>query len=472
MKSLEKFLIFLFPTWMIINPNHLKKYNDQEVGILRTIMSFVMPASIVVYIGHYFFLDLPMNLQPRDLWFNYRFGISGLCLVTFLFYRFHKFLPFIPLKLPGIITGFTICYFQTKTIIWYPEVPYLYSFLFMVITSFCLRLSSFQAVLYISSIYALSWPIFAQTDLQPHMVHSAFFVTVLFSLILSSLKYFQTKIFLANETIVDQQRKNIEQNLEFTQTLKSFLPRKISKRLDAKVANQNLSIHQAVDEVLRPRSIRIACLSCDIRGYTKASKENRNYIKDSVIPLTQKESTIVEENDGIPRKIGDLLFCYFDSQDLIKNIISSNIAAISIAIHEAKANKSKNDDGKIRKQILIAAGEAYVGNIGGVNSAIEITAMGTPVNFLSRLESVVKSDDYINEIPRDHIIISKEVKLLLETLSTKINFNKHSPHSKNIFIKDFPEVNEFYSYQADEHILKDLNNLMGAYYKHSTRIAA
>ena len=173
MKSLEKFLIFLFPTWMIINPNHLKKYNDQEVGILRTIMSFVMPASIVVYIGHYFFLDLPMNLQPRDLWFNYRFGISGLCLVTFLFYRFHKFLPFIPLKLPGIITGFTICYFQTKTIIWYPEVPYLYSFIFVLISVFILRSSVLNSLLFSGVVISSLWPTFIEANLDMVMVGSA-----------------------------------------------------------------------------------------------------------------------------------------------------------------------------------------------------------------------------------------------------------------------------------------------------------
>ena len=47
----------------------------------------------------------------------------------------------------------------------------------------------------------------------------------------------------------------------------------------------------------------------------------------------------------------------------------------------------------VNRHILISFGEALVGNIGGHNSSTNITALGTPVNILSRIDEITKNDN-------------------------------------------------------------------------------
>jgi class 3 adenylate cyclase len=471
MGMLEKIISFVFPTSMILNQNHLSKYLNSEVSVFRTTMLFALPISIATYIGHYYFFDLPMGLDP-NLWFQYRFGISGLCLIGFFFYFYKKNKSTITYKIPALIIASAICYFQTRTILWFEEVPYIFSFLFLIITSFTLRLSPWQSILYITTLFLSQKSIFWEVGLDQSHIFSAFFVSLIFGLILSSMKYFQVKVFVASETLFDEQKKNIEQNLEFTKTLKSFLPKKISERLDQKVAQENYSIHQAVDEVLRPRNVKIACLACDIRGYTKKTKENKNYILDSVIPMTRSESQIVEHFEGIPRKIGDLLFAYYDSDNLFKNVVNATITGQEIVLHELNENSKRDQMNEVRKQVILAVGEAYVGNIGGHDSALEITALGTPVNFLSRLENVVKTKTLLQSIPRDHIILSKETHTILESLNIDLEFRKYDLNEYGLKIKDFSEISEFFTLKASTTTIENLKDLKQMTFEHEPRIAS
>ncbi|MEM7646843.1 MAG: hypothetical protein AAF203_08045 [Pseudomonadota bacterium] len=459
MNFFEQIVAFLFPTSMILSKSQLEKYQASEESNLRLIMIFMLPLLIMVYIGHYFFFDIPMNLQPRSRWFNYRFGMAGAIFGVFLYYwRFHRY-KFVSKKLPAILIFSTACYMQSMTILWYKEVPYLYSYIFIVISAFSLRLAPFHAILFASTVQFLHLDILVKTGLPSQHMYSAFIVTLVMSLILSSINYFQVKVYLSNENLLEEQRKNIEQNMEFTRTLKSFLPKKISRNLDEIMTTNRMGIHQAVDEILRPKKRNISCLACDIRGYTEKSKDI-SYIVDSVIPLTKDESSIVESHQGIPRKIGDLLFCYFDDESLLENTKNSLMAGINISLSEQAHNQEKSLNQQIRKQIIISIGEAYVGNIGGLNSAVEITAMGTPVNFLSRLETVVKSGEFIDKIPRDHIIVSSEVFQLISELNRNITFSPYTLSSTNIKIKDFESITTFYSFEANLKNYESIKNLV------------
>lgn len=467
MNFIENLLNFAFPTRMIKNQYHRKKFILQERQVYITVQSIAFGFAALAMIGHYFFFDIPMELKPESLWFNYRFGIAGLCCATIAYYSFFGKNKFIPLKFPAILVSLTICYFQTRTMLWYAEVPYLYSFIILIITAFCLRLTPFQNALYVTLSFTTMQTVFVHTAIDNTHVWSAYIVTLIVSTILSSLVYFQAKLFLATETLMDEQRKSLEQNKEFTRILQSFLPRKISLRLESKINNSGLSIENAMHEVLDPKSVEISCLSCDIRGYTQASKKNHQYICDSVIPLATHESVIVENNQGIPRKIGDLLFCYYDSPIFEDNILNAVITGIEIALLEEKTNQEKSSDNQIRKQILISAGQAYVGNIGGESSAIEITAMGTPVNFLNRLEMVVKTPQYLREIPRNHIILSEHVVDRLKSLKINNQFEFYDLRNSDLKIKDFPEVSGFYSIEASRMIHNTLVSILDKKYENS-----
>jgi len=465
-KTLESLFAFLFPTTMILSESHMKKYLKDEKETFKTIMRITLPLVALIYIVHYHLLDLPLKLEPLDLWFNYRVGIATLCMAGYLYYTFFPENKFIPNKLFGTIIGFTLCFLQTKTITWYSEVPYIYSFLFMIITSTSLRQTPSQCLLYITVVFYIQVGTYKSADLNMTMVHSAFIVTLFFGTILSSLRYFQIKFFNASESLLEQQRENIEQNLEFAKTLKSFLPKKIVLQLEDTISSNNrITIHQAVDEILSPQRKYIACLACDIRGYTEQTKNNPTYIEKSVIPLTKNESSIVEKHQGVPRKIGDLLFSYYDGDNLMENTTNATLSAIAISLQEASHNNSLSEINiHVRKQIILAVGEAIVGNIGNADSAIEITAMGTPVNFLNRLESLVKSDEYISLIPRDHIIVSEETKLILDHLESNVEFKKYLISDHNIQIRDFEEVKVFYSFRATHSTYKEINEQLATTY--------
>ncbi len=145
-----------------------------------------------------------------------------------------------------------------------------------------------------------------------------------------------------------------------------------------------------------------------------------------------------------------MLFCYFDSDEKIDNIRQSVRAGIRIVLTELEHNSNSVDAMKVRKQVLVGCGEAYVGNIGGRDSSIEITAMGTPVNFLSRLETLVKSKKMRSLLPENHIIVSAEVFNHLDLSEIDLEFIQHDLRDYNMTVKDFEETHIFYTLEASE----------------------
>lgn len=462
MKFFEKILYYLIPTFMILSKDQRDSYAKGEKENFRLLIRFIFPIVSLAYIGHYFFLDRPLNLQPESLWMKYRFGVATLCLLGFWYYSIKKVPVFFSYKLPALLISFTICYLQAETIVWYSEVPYIYAFLFIILNSFALGLGPLEAIVFATVALSMQWTSFLKTDLNQAMLMSGSFVTVFFSVLLASVKYFQAKVFVANQNLLRVQKKNIEQSIEFTKKLKSFLPRKIAERLDEYVSENGMSVTQALDEVLRPKRLQVACLICDIRKYTSLSKTDKDFVMNSVIPLTKTESVIVENHNGIPRKIGDMLFCYFDSPDVLENLQNALLCGFDIAQQEQRYNESKKEQADIRKHILVSVGEAVVGNIGGVDSSIEITAMGTVVNFVNRLEGVIKMEPLKSEIDQLDVVISNESAQLLKNVGLELEMNSKNLQDYNLSIKDFEEVKGFYllrSSKKNQNLIESIDEI-------------
>ena len=277
-----------------------------------------------------------------------------------------------------------------------------------------LRTSVVKSSGYALVVMAFQWPVLMEAGVPVPVALSAGGVTILSLIIIRASYLAEIKYFLLSQQNIDTQRRNIELNIEFTDRVKSFIPGEIANRLERHLQDRNTSVIEAIYEVLRPRKQNIACLFSDIRGFTEGSKDLDAFIRDSVLPNVKESTNAIEIYGGIPRKIGDLIFAYFDHKSTHLNLIRSILAGLEIA----RINEDQNADRSnpnIERYILISTGEAIVGNIGGFDSSVEITALGSPVNYLSRVDELTKHPK-LREllVSSDLIICNTSLKLLHE----------------------------------------------------------
>ena len=452
---------FLVPKTFFSKGSDFLEYKITENENFRKSWLYCTIFAILTYITHYHFIDLALEKSPVKTWFIYRYGLAALSLFNLILYFKWKNFGSKLYKILPLLTMFLICYFQSRSNVWEPKTPFTYTFLFIAFTSYILKLTGIEFLIFsISTLYFCIINLKA-SGVNNQAILSASILTFFFGLLLSSIKYFQVKIFISNKKLLFEQRKNIKQNIEFMEKLKSFLPRQIVNRFERKIQNK-APIHIAIEEVLKPRKQVITCLSCDIRSFTQKTKKDLSYITQSVLPLTWRETEIVESNRGIPRKIGDLLFSYFDENDTKSNILNCFTAAIEIALSEKEYNQ-ENQKESVSKNIILSTGEAIVGNIGGQNSAIEITALGSPVNFLNRLESVIKHKKISSQLAYDQLILSDQFYEILSNYFANLNGLKFDLRTYNLQIKDFEEVRYFYTVKADKKFIQNISSDLKKY---------
>jgi class 3 adenylate cyclase len=99
---------------------------------------------------------------------------------------------------------------------------------------------------------------------------------------------------------------------------------------------------------------------------------------------------------------------------------------------------------KIRRYILISSGEAMVGNFGGLDSSIEITALGSPVNFLSRVDELTKAPEIKSRIQHGDLILCAPTVNLLRELGAPLEFEELNLKDIGLTLRDFPETHLLY----------------------------
>ena len=68
--------------------------------------------------------------------------------------------------------------------------------------------------------------------------------------------------------------------------------------------------------------------------------------------------------------------------------------------------------------MLIANGDAIVGNLGGYDSSIEITALGSPVNLLSRIDEITKLPRFREVVRESDLVFCPTTAHLFGSLGT------------------------------------------------------
>lgn len=447
---LEKLFFYLFPGLLVKDTPWFREWAHQERGefVFTARIFFVIAAP--VYLAHYFFLDVPLQLQPPEIWQTYRFSMTALALACLAYYSLPGLYQKPLFKLPALLSCWVFCFFQARTIIWYPEVPYLYSFIFVLISVYIIRSSMLMSLVYAGFIIGSLWPTFVEAGLDMTMVSSATVVTLAFTVFLRSKHLSEVKYFIANNQRIEAQKKAIEINLEFTEQIRSFLPKEISRRLDNNIRHEKMTVVQAIDDVLQPRKLNIACLFSDIRGFTQGTKNLEEFIGNGVMPNVKACTEAVEQCSGIPRKIGDLIFAYFDDSSESVNLINAIMAGMEVARINYRFNRSGNDFPMISRHILIATGPAIVGNLGGYNSSVEITALGSPVNFLSRLDDASKHPNFKGLLSEMDLIISSEAAETIKAMQLNLQLKEVNLDQLGVEIRDFPEVKVVWLLPASE----------------------
>ncbi|NKC01775.1 MAG: hypothetical protein GKR90_25200 [Pseudomonadales bacterium] len=409
---------------------------------------FVLAA--VGYFGHYFLIDIPNDKQPLELWFAFRMSATIACTLCFILFITKK-QNTVWAKWVAAVVMAAGCHAQAHVVLYYPDAPWIYPFVFTLGAVLLLQYPPFKSLLFAAPLMGSFFPPLLEAGNPFDQLASATFLTSVIVLIARTAYTFELRAFLLTQERDESRQHIIELGRDYENRLKSFIPRVIADRMQHRIDKRGMSALEATVDVLTAKKQRVACLFSDIRGFTQGSNEMETFLLESAIPEVKACSDAVENFRGIPRKIGDLIFAYFDDSIEKANVLRS----IGAGLELSKLNQDLNDTSssvKVRRYILISTGDAIVGNVGGLNSGVEITALGPPVNFLSRLDDATKAPALADHLLEGDLVICVATAKLLEDYSVDLPLNHVEFASKGLKIRDFPEVESVYVLRPSDEV--------------------
>ena len=414
----------------------------------------------VGYFAHYYLIDVPNNKTPIEAWFLFRMGATAACISCFIL--FLSRLSEQPWS--KWVAAFVLaagCHAQAHVVVYYPEAPWIYPFVFTLGAVLLLQYPPLKSLLFSSPLIASFFSPLTAAGIPVDQLASAAFLTSLIILIARTAYNFELRAFLLTQERDESRQHVIDLGRDYESRLKSFIPRVIADRMQYRIDKRGMSALEATVDVLTAKKKLVACLFSDIRGFTQGSKEIDSFLLDSAIPEVKACSDAVENYNGIPRKIGDLIFAYFDDVDETKNVLRSVLAGIELS----QLNQDMNDTSSavpVKRYILISTGEAIVGNVGGLNSGVEITALGPPVNFLSRLDDATKEPILASTLTAGDLVVCSHTQKVLAHLDVDLPVQRVDFCREELEIRDFPEVDHVYILRPTTQIREKLSALVEA----------
>jgi class 3 adenylate cyclase len=445
----DRIISWVFPSLLLQGTPWFAQWESKERKDFLILARILFIAVAAAYVAHYLFFDRVMKLEPLEFWFEFRMSMTAVALLTAAFYFLPALYEVKYYKIPAMLAGALFCYFQARVLVWYEGGLYFYAFAFVIVATVVLKMSIAQSLTYASALIAAQWHSYLQAGLGVPLLFSATAISMIFIVLARSGFTAELKYFKANQENIENQRKIIELNIEFADRIRAFLPKEISSRLFRYVEERRMTILQAIEEVLRPRHREIACLFSDIRGFTRATQGNDIFLDEGVIPNVKECTYAVERSGGIPRKIGDLLFAYFDQPDPQENLIRCFRAALDVIQANLEFNEARPDQDPINRYVLITSGEALVGNLGGFDSSIEITALGNPVNFLSRIDEATKHSAIRSLITNRHVVMDERTAMGLSALLPEFEIEELNLARLGVHIRDFESVDRIFLFRVD-----------------------
>jgi class 3 adenylate cyclase len=446
--TFDRALFWLAPHLLLKETPYQDEWFDKERVENTRFWRFLFPAIGFVYLGHYYLFDLPQGLQPPELWFRFRMTIVALCALTTIAYFVPSIVRSSFYRMPCALTILICCYTQARTIVWYDHSQYLYALIYVVVGTTFLRTTVLASVCYGTIALVLQWPSFVESGTPVSVAIGSAVATLAFIISARATYANDVRLFVESRRFLAAQKRVIEMNIEFSDRIRAFLPKEISTRLGKYLAENRLTVLQAVDRVLAPTPRQIACLFVDL-GKLSGQQRHPNVRADSP-PKVETCSRTIEEHGGIPRKVGDLMFAYFDDVSIYSNLVRCLMAALELA-NGSDQHREFQDRRGPGQNILVSTGRAIVGNIGGYESSIEITALGSPVNLLSRIREVTKTPQFSNYASNSDIVVCPNTAKLLEELQLPWRLSRLKVTELGTRIRDFEEIDSVWVFAVDTH---------------------
>lgn len=458
MSWFDRTISWLFPKVLLSGTPWRPEWEAQERDAFISTSRLFFPAAALIYVAHYHFFDIPMGLEPAQNWFTFRYSVAVVSLLATAYYMTNLCKIQHYKLVAGIVCG-VYCFSQAQVAISYGKEAWVFAFVIVAISVQVLREPVANSIAISIILIGMMCPSLVQAGTPIESIVSGSLATIAMVFPLRSAYIKDVNNFLLNKEYLVKQEQLNELNRDFSDRVRSFIPTVISNRLENYVNNHRMSVIEASIEVLRAQQKTISCVFSDIRGYTKNSVDLELYIQDSVIPEMRVCSNIVEGNQGIPRKIGDLLFAYFDHSSNKLNALRAALSALEISAANRAMNETHNEK-QIDRYILVATGQAIVGNIGGVNSAVEITALGSPVNFLSRLDELTKEPALRDLLAFGDMLICKDTKDLICSANNDLEIESVDLPALNLAIRDFPNINQIFLVKPTERNLVSIEKAL------------
>ncbi len=470
MKWLDTTLTWMFPTFLLDGTPWLVEWRDNERISNVNTLRIALPVVALAWASHYLLYDLPMKLEPAADWLTLRAVGTAACLAVLPMYLqpMVKRMKFV--RVPAVLAFVCIVYLQSISVVWHGQETWIFLFIMTLIFSFLLRLSSLLSGAFCLLCIGVSLPnLIAGGVTVPNIVTGSV-VTLVAAMIVRTSYLLDIRNFLLAQQHEQGQRELMKLNQDFTDRLRSFIPKIIADRIEYAVQERGLSVLEASMDVLQPKDKKIACLFSDIRGFTENSKDLHQFVGNSVLPEVKACTDLIEDHLGIPRKIGDLVFAYFDDESPQLNVLRAILTGMDIARHNSDMNATAVNV-NISRYILIDSGDAIVGNLGGQDSSVEITALGSPVNFLARLDEVTKHPALQDKIQPGDLLLSETamdmICSVIKGTGVELDYRRIDLSQLGVTVRDFPDARSIYSMRSTD---KNYESLVGPYNYVTTRI--
>lgn len=449
MKWIDSWIAWLAPTALVEGTAWRAMWEESDRRAFINVARIFFPLVAVAYMAHFFFYDLPNELEPIQGWFRFRLTIVLMALFTTGFY-FSSYADRPGTRVPAILSCWVMCQSQAFVVVVYGLESWVFCFVLIVGSVMVLRLSAALSLVFVLVTVATQAWVLLGNNFPTSYIFSGSVVTAVMAIIIRAPYLAEVKNFLLNQQNIAAQKQIIELNLEFSERIRSFIPLVIAKRLEQSIENSRKSVLEASIDVMAPQVKNVACLFSDIRGFTQGSKDLDQFVQGGVLPEVKACSDAIEANEGIPRKVGDLIFAYFDQSSQNSNLLLSAVAAMKIARLNQDMNRTLSSV-TIKRYVLLSAGEAVVGNLGGAGSSIEITALGSPVNLLSRIDEATKAPRFSAILDQGDVIATSEFAEELERLVPGVESEVVDISGLGVELRDFPEVTKLVVVKPSDH---------------------
>lgn len=446
---LDRVLIALHPPFKITRPDLLLLWAQKDRLLYKKTATRIWAVFMIVYVGHFFFVDIPLQKTPLILWAGYRFGLGYFAALNLYLLNSKKnyFRNFY--RLPSLITALIFSYFQAQSMIWRVEVPYPYAIIIAVCGILSLNASAGLSLACLVLAYLSQLSAWLSRPNEFPYILSAASVGMIFTAVMRARLSMDVDVFLAERSQLEAQKNLIENQREMNEHIQAFLPRKIYRTFLNLVKKKKLPVTVAMDEVLRPRQSLVSCLYTDIRGFTQIIKKNDLITVETVLKSQRTFTDIVQDYDGIPRITGDLVFAIYENElNPVKTISQSFECALELIEKQAELNSSIHNPEAIKRYVLISFGPAIIGNVGGVDGSRDVAAIGDCANILSRIDQITKLKGLKEEITSHSILLTPEAAELLLMAYPNILHKRLVLRDFGTSLKDFPEVGELFLFDA------------------------